>query len=610
MDDMNDFEKELEQFLDFDSPKVGDIKTGTIISISQQGAIVALENLKRDGIVQHSDLAKLEDEERESLKVNDEVTVKVVSTADPNSLIVSIFQARMLKDWDEVEALKESGELVEVEINGYNKGGLTAPYGRLRGFIPLSQISGLSRGLDDRERQRRMAKMRGETAMVKVIEVDRQKRRLVFSERAGRDEWRAEKRSGFIADLKPGDRLTGKVRSIRDFGVFVDLGPTDGLIHVSELAWYRVNHPSEVVSQGEEIEVEVIKVDPEKEKVSLTRKTIVTNPWNVIHDKYGEGQLVEGNIMRLTDYGAFVELEPGVEGLLHITQLSRTPVNNVDEIVQQGEKHLLRVLSIDNERQRIRLSLKAVSASEQIEWMTRQMDEQEEQSIAAEELSSEETSEEVSVDASADASATEETVVEETVETTTPDVSTEEATSVEESVAVVGEAVDESNAEAVEAGIEADAKSTEEAGKVEVEAKATEEATKVEAEAKATEEAAKAEAEAKATEEAAKAEAEAKAAEEATKAEAEAKVAKEAAEAKAAKEAAKAETEAKTAKKAAKVEAKSAQASEEAVSEEMIISEVIDADVIEEQTTATTIVESSGSGDMIEAEVIVEVTDE
>lgn len=382
-EEYDDFAQELEQFLDFDSPSEGDLRTGTIVSISPQGIIVALDNLKRDGIVPHHDLNKLGEEEREALKVDDQVTVKVMSGNDPDTLTVSIYEARIVEDWADVNKLRESQDVIEVEVIGYNKGGLIAPYGRLRGFIPLSQVSGFSRGLNDRDRQRKMAKMRGEKLPVKVIEVDQERKRLVFSEREGVKESREAERQKFFEELKPGDVLNGTVRSMRDFGVFVDLGPADGLVHVSELAWYRIDHPKEVVKIGDKVDVQVLKVNAADQRISLTRKPLIVNPWTVIHETYSEQQLVEGRVVRLVEYGAFVELEPGVEGLLHITQLSRTPVRSVDEYVREDEEHLLRVLSIDSDRQRIRLSLKSVTANEQIEWMTRKQQEAEAAALAA-----------------------------------------------------------------------------------------------------------------------------------------------------------------------------------------------------------------------------------
>jgi ribosomal protein S1 len=156
----------------------------------------------------------------------------------------------------------------------------------------------------------------------------------------------------------------------RDFGAFVDLGGADGLIHVSELAWHRVEHPREVVKMGEELDVYVLKIDHERERISLSRKRLLANPWTTVEENYAVGDLVEGRIIRIVDYGAFVEIEPGVEGLLHTSQIARSNVESPRDILQEGETHLLRIISIDAHRQRMGLSLKAVTATEQIEWMT------------------------------------------------------------------------------------------------------------------------------------------------------------------------------------------------------------------------------------------------
>jgi small subunit ribosomal protein S1 len=338
--------------------------------------------IKRDGLVPPSDLQELSKEERAELKVDEEVMVSVVSTHDQESLLVSLYKARVIEDWEKAEAFKQSGEVFEVEIEGYNKGGLICPFGRLRGFIPLSHMTGFSRGLDERERQRRMAKLRGDMIAIKIIEVDSDRQRLVFSQREGQKEWDSERKLEFIQSLTPGEVLHGRVRSLQDFGAFIDLGPADGLVHISELAWYRVAHPRDVVKVGEEIDVQVMRVDPERLRISLTRKPLLTNPWSAAEDKYQIGQLVEGRIVRITDYGAFVQLEPGIEGLLHASQLARMPVQNPREIVADGETHLLRVISVQAKRQRIGLSLKQVSYQEQIDWMTQQAAQQESAEVA------------------------------------------------------------------------------------------------------------------------------------------------------------------------------------------------------------------------------------
>lgn len=363
--------EELEQLLDqhdYDVPKVGDIRQGIIVSISQQGIIIDL-GLKRDGLVSQADLNKLEPEERETLKVDDEIFVYIVNVDQPDSLSVSIYLARLNLDWIRAEELMESGEIIEAEVIGYNKGGAVVPFGRLRGFVPLSHLSEVSQGMGDRKRQQRLAKLRGEKLPFKVIEVDRRRRRLVLSQREAQKEWNAKRRGELLATLQRGDVRQGRVSGMRDFGAFVDIGGADGLVHISELAWHRVDHPREVLKIGDEIEVAVLKVDRESERISLSRKKLLPNPWTTVEERYHINQLVEGKITRIVDYGAFAEIEPGVEGLLHVSHLSRSNVGSVGEVVKEGETHLLRILSIDPKRQRIGLSLKAVTATEQIEWM-------------------------------------------------------------------------------------------------------------------------------------------------------------------------------------------------------------------------------------------------
>lgn len=366
-DETNFMEELLDQH-DYEEPQVGDIRKGIIVAVTPQGVIIDL-GLKRDGLVPSSDLNKLEPEEREALKVNDEVSVYVTNTDAPDSLYVSIHLAQLNQDWIDAEALMESGDIMEGEVIGYNKGGAIIPFGRLRGFVPASHLSELSRGLNDRQRQQKLAKLRGEKVPVKVIEVDRRRRRLVFSQRDAQKEWEDKRKKELLKDLKEGDILTGRVSGLRDFGIFVDLGGADGLVHISELAWYRIAHPREVVKVGDEIEVYVLNINKDSQRISLSRKRLLENPWSTVEKRYHENQLVEGTITRIVDYGAFAEIEPGVEGLLHVSQLSRSQVENAGEVVNEGETHLLRIVSIDSDRQRIGLSLRAVSASEQIEWM-------------------------------------------------------------------------------------------------------------------------------------------------------------------------------------------------------------------------------------------------
>ena len=362
------FMEELLDQHDYEEPQVGDIRKGIVVAITPQGVIVDL-GLKRDGLVPSSDLSKLEPKEREALQVNDEVSIYVTNTDAPDSLYVSIHLAQLNQDWIDAEALMESGDIIEGEVIGYNKGGAIIPFGRLRGFVPASHLSELSRGLNDRQRQQKLAKLRGQQIPVKVIEVDRRRRRLVFSQRDAQKEWEDKRKQELLKELKEGDTVKGRVSGLRDFGIFVDLGGADGLVHISELAWYRIDHPREVVKVGDEIEVYVLNINVDSQRISLSRKRLLENPWDSVEQRYEQNQLVEGKITRIVDYGAFAEIEPGVEGLLHLSQLSRSQVDSAREVVNEGETHLLRVVSIDSDRQRIGLSLRAVNAHEQIEWM-------------------------------------------------------------------------------------------------------------------------------------------------------------------------------------------------------------------------------------------------
>ena len=369
-DDMN-FGEELEKLLDahdYALPQVGDIRKGIIVAINQQGVIVDL-GLKRDGVVLPSDLAKLNQADRDALNPNDEIAVYVVSTEEADSLTVSIHLAQMNQDWIDAEDLMKSGDIIEGEVNGYNKGGAIVPFGHLRGFIPASHLVDLTPGMSDRKRQQRLAKLRGQKLPLKVIEVDRRRRRLVFSQRDAQREWDEKRRQELLISLQEGDVVTGTISGLRDFGIFVDIGGADGLVHISELAWHRVDHPREVVKVGDQIEVQILSLDRDDQRISLSRKALLQNPWDTVEERYHIRQLVEGTITRIVDYGAFAEIEPGIEGLLHLSQLSRGNVEKATDVVQEGETHLLRIVSIDPERQRIGLSLKEVTANEQIEWM-------------------------------------------------------------------------------------------------------------------------------------------------------------------------------------------------------------------------------------------------
>jgi ribosomal protein S1 len=245
------------------------------------------------------------------------------------------------------------GQIVEVMVTGSNKGGLECQVASLRGFIPLGQLS--------MYRVETPEDYVGQRLACVVTEADRERRNLVLSHRAVMERERAEKRDKLLAELAPGQLREGIVRSLKDFGAFVDLDGADGLVHVSQLSWDRVNHPSEVLEVGQKIKVRVEKFDKDTGKISLSYREVGENPWSAAASKYYVGARVNGVISRLMDFGAFVKLEPGVEGLIHVSELAHQRVWRPSDVVSEGQEVEVKVLSVDAEKQRISLSLKALA---------------------------------------------------------------------------------------------------------------------------------------------------------------------------------------------------------------------------------------------------------
>jgi small subunit ribosomal protein S1 len=208
----------------------------------------------------------------------------------------------------------------------------------------------------------------GRTIPLKVVEVDRRRRRLIMSERAAHRRWQREHRKQLLEELKIGDVRSGIVRSISDFGVFIDLGGADGLIHISELAWFPVSHPSEVVKVGQEVNVKVLRIDKQRERIGLSLKRVQPDPWSRVEEEYKVGELIEAIVTRVVDFGAFVRLRSGVEGLLHVSEMADIVPDHPQSLVSSGDLLLLRVLRIEPERRRIGLSLRQVSETEWAEW--------------------------------------------------------------------------------------------------------------------------------------------------------------------------------------------------------------------------------------------------
>jgi small subunit ribosomal protein S1 len=267
--------------------------------------------------------------------------------------------------------MADSGHVWEGQVVGYNKGGVVVPVGEIRGFVPASQVPGFPRGLNQEERLERLATLVGENLMLKVIEINRRKRRLILSASAAQRQWRKQHRERLLKELREGEVRRGRVSSLCSFGAFVDLGGADGLVHLSELSWRRVRHPKEVVSVGDELEVYVLRLDTERKRIGLSLKRLQPEPWALVEDRYELGQLIEGVVTNVVDFGAFAEIEEGIEGLIHISELTDGSISHAREVVKKGDLLLLRIIRIDARRKRLGLSLKRVLESEWAEWAAR-----------------------------------------------------------------------------------------------------------------------------------------------------------------------------------------------------------------------------------------------
>jgi small subunit ribosomal protein S1 len=353
-----------EQELNIDLPQVGDIRTGVIASVSPTQILVSI-GAKSEGVITGRELDQLSTEEREALQVGQEVHVFVVNPEDANgNVVLSLKRAQEQLSWENVERLVQSDDVVDSNITGFNKGGLIVAVEGLRGFVPSSQISAMRRGQSTGDTpEQRWQKMIGQPITVRVIEVDRERRRLILSERAASTESRQSIKERVIEELEEGKVYTGRVTSLANFGAFININGADGLVHLSELSWEHIEHPREVLEVGQEVKVKVINVDREKKRIGLSVRALQEDPWKSRVEKYSVGQLVEGVITRLTKFGAFARLDGDIEGLIHISEISEHRIEHPKEVLKEGEVKSLRVIRIDPEQHRIGLSLRKVDSA-------------------------------------------------------------------------------------------------------------------------------------------------------------------------------------------------------------------------------------------------------
>jgi len=382
----------LEEGLSLDFPTQGEIRRGVIATIRDNEILVSI-GTKSEGVISGRELDQIPAEERSALQVGQEIPVYVVAPEDQNgNVVLSYMRAREEQDWEDVERLLESNETVDSKIVGYNKGGLIAPVGGLRGFVPASQISLVRRSASQGDTpEQRWGKMVGDDIKVRVIEVDRERRRLILSERLALQKTRETLKERLLDELKEGDVRTGRVTSLADFGAFVNIDGADGLVHLSEISWDRIQHPSEVLKVGQEVQVKVISVDQERKRIGLSIRQLQKDPWLNRVEQIKEGMLVEGTITHLTKFGAFARIDDDLEGLIHVSELSEQRVGHPKEVVHEGDVVTLRVIKVDPERRRIGLSLRKVDspAYADLDWKMALADEVEK--VESEEAAAEET---------------------------------------------------------------------------------------------------------------------------------------------------------------------------------------------------------------------------
>jgi small subunit ribosomal protein S1 len=334
----------------------GEVVRGKVVRVDKDEVLIDI-GYKSEGVIPVSELSiRRSVNPADEVQLGDEIDALVMTKEDAEGrLILSKKRARFEMAWKRIEGAAESGEPVDGTVIEVVKGGLILDLG-VRGFLPASLV--------DIRRVQDLDEFMGQTLRCKVIELNRSRNNVVLSRRAVLEEERREMRQAILDRLSPGDVVEGNISNIVDFGAFVDLEGIDGLIHISELSWSHVNHPSELLEIGQDVRVKVLDIDRERQRISLGLKQTQSDPWQEVIDTYDQGDVVEGRVTKVVTFGAFVEILPGVEGLVHISELAAHHVENPREIVSQGETVRAKIIEMDAERRRLSLSLKRVEDGE------------------------------------------------------------------------------------------------------------------------------------------------------------------------------------------------------------------------------------------------------
>ena len=352
---MNDYMDEIEKSLRL--PRGGEIVNGKVHQVTENEVIVNL-GCKKDGIIPKEEVSLEEGQKLSDVfSEGDEVQAKVIKTDDGDGgILLSKKKLEVNEHWNEIINAFENKELVTVKITRAVNGGVIGAYKEVTGFIPLSQLS--DKYVED------PAEFIGQEMEVKITRVDQRRGKIVFSRRAVLNEEKEKKLAEIWANIHVDDIVEGKVMRFTDYGAFVDIGGIDGLLHISEISWGKLRHPQEVLQIGDTVKVKVLSMNEEKGKISLGLKQTMPEPWSVIDEKYEVGQVVTGKVVQIKEYGAFVELEPGLDGLVHISEIAHKRVNDINEELTIGQEVSAKILDIDKDKRRISLSIKATTAPE------------------------------------------------------------------------------------------------------------------------------------------------------------------------------------------------------------------------------------------------------
>ncbi|MGE6375189.1 30S ribosomal protein S1 [Peribacillus muralis] len=329
--------------------KVGDQVKATVSKVEEKQVIVDVENSKSDGIIPISELSSLHVEKASDAVSEGDVLELEVIKVEEEALILSKRKIDALKAWDDLELKFENGDVFEAEVKDVVKGGLVVDLG-VRGFVPASLVEDYF--VED------FSDYKNKTLTFKIVELEKDKNRLILSHRAVVQDQKEKQKANVLDTLESGQVLEGVVQRITDFGAFVDIGGVDGLVHISQLSHQHVDKASDVVSEGDNVQVKVLSIDRDNERISLSIKDTLPGPWAGIAEKAAKGSTLEGIVKRLVSFGAFVEIFPGVEGLVHISQISHKHIATPQEVLREGQSVEVKVLDVNETEQRLSLSIK------------------------------------------------------------------------------------------------------------------------------------------------------------------------------------------------------------------------------------------------------------